>query len=193
MKALLIAECEGFIKNKRYISYILFLLLCGINGVFAIKSLNPQDKFPTILFMIFFVDDFKKGNFINSQSVRLLPIKQQSLVRVLFLEVGIYNLVLILGWLIYCVVLGRLIFPDLIETGFLFIFESLIIPDILPKKKMTQPYLEHILILVLLACFSGVIITQTTLDKNIGFLFFTAALIVMTYFSSIRILKLKEI
>ena len=193
MKALLIAECEGFIKNKRYISYILFLLLCGINGVFAIKSLNPQDKFPTILFMIFFVDDFKKGNFINSQSVRLLPIKQQSLVRVLFLEVGIYNLVLILGWLIYCVVLGRLIFPDLIETGFLFIFESLIIPDILPKKKMTQPYLEHILILVFLACFSGVIITQTTLDKNIGFLFFTAALIVMTYFSSIRILKVKEI
>ena len=193
MKALLIAECEGFIKNKRYISYILFLLLCGINGVFAIKSLNPQDKFPTILFMIFFVDDFKKGYFINSQSVRLLPIKQQSLVRVLFLEVGIYNLVLILGWLIYCVVLGRLIFPDLIETGFLFIFESLIIPDILPKKKMTQPYLEHILILVLLACFSGVIITQTTLDKNIGFLFFTAALIVMTYFSSIRILKVKEI
>lgn len=193
MKALLIAECEGFIKNKRYISYILFLLLCGINGVFAIKSLNPQDKFPTILFMIFLVDDFKKGNFINSQSVRLLPIKQQSLVRVLFLEVGIYNLVLILGWLIYCVVLGRLIFPDLIETGFLFIFESLIIPDILPKKKMTQPYLEHILILVLLACFSGVIITQTTLDKNIGFLFFTAALIVMTYFSSIRILKVKEI
>ena len=193
MKALLIAECEGFIKNKRYISYILFLLLCGINGVFAIKSLNPQDKFPTILFMIFFVDDFKKGNFINSQSVRLLPIKQQSLVRVLFLEVGIYNLVLILGWLIYCVVLGRLIFPDLIETGFLFIFESLLIPDILPKKKMTQPYLEHILILVLLAFFSGVIITQTTLDKNIGFLFFTAALIVMTYISSIRILKVKEI
>ena len=193
MKALLIAECEGFIKNKRYISYILFLLLCGINGVFAIKSLNPQDKFPTILFMIFFADDFQKGNFINSQSVRLLPIKQQSLVRVLFLEVGIYNLVLILGWLIYCVVLGRLIFPDLIETGFLFIFESLLIPDILPKKKMTQAYLEHILILVLLACFSGVIITQTTLDKNIGFLFFTAALIVMTYFSSIRILKVKEI
>ena len=193
MKALLMAEYEGLIKNKRYISYILYLLFCGVCGVFAIKSLNPQDKFPTILFMIFFVDDFKKGNFINSQSVRLLPIKQQSLVRVLFLEVGIYNLVLILGWLIYCVVLGRLIFPDLIETGFLFIFESLIIPDILPKKKMTQPYLEHILILVLLACFSGVIITQTTLDKNIGFLFFTAALIVMTYFSSIRILKVKEI
>ena len=60
MKALLIAECEGFIKNKRYISYILFLLLCGINGVFAIKSLNPQDKFPTILFMIFSLMTSKK-------------------------------------------------------------------------------------------------------------------------------------
>ena len=193
MKALLIAECEGFIKNKRYISYILYLLLCGVSGVFASKSLNPQDKFPTFMVIIFLIHNFEKWNLVYSESIRLLPIKQQSLVRVLFLEVGIYNLVLILGWLIYCVVLGRLIFPDLIETGFLFIFESLLIPDILPKKKMTQPYLEHILIFVLLACFSGVIITQTTLDKNIGFLFFTAALIVMTYFSSIRILKVKEI
>ena len=191
MKALIIAECEGYIKNKRYISYILFLLLCGINGVFAIKSLNPQDKFPTILFMIFFVDDFKKGNFINSQSVRLLPIKKQSLVRILFLEVGIYNLIIILGWLVYCAVLGRLLIPDLLETGFIFVFESLLIPAILPKKSMTLAYLEHSLMLVLLVCIYLVIITQITLDKNIGFLFFIAILFVMTYFSSIRILNEK--
>ena len=193
MKALLIVEYEGLIKNKRYISCILYLLLCGVSGVFASKSLNPQDKFPTFMVIIFLIHNFEKWNWINSESIRLLPVKEQSLVRILFLEAGIYNLIIILGWLIYCLVLGRLIFPDLIETGFLLIFESLLIPDILPKKKMTQPYLEHILILVLLACFSGVIITQTTLDKNIGFLFFTAALIVMTYFSSIRILKVKEI
>lgn len=193
MKALLIAEYEGLIKNKRYISCILYLLLCGVSGVFASKSLNPHDKFPTFLVIIFLIHNFEKWNWINTESIRLLPVKEQSLVRILFLEAGIYNLIIILGWLIYCVILGRLIFPDLIETGFLLIFESLLIPDILPKKKMTQPYLEHILILVLLACFSGVIITQTTLDKSIGFLFFTAALIVMTYFSSIRILKVKEI
>ena len=193
MKALLIAEYEGLIKNKRYISCILYLLLYGVSGVFASKSLNPQDKFPTFMVIIFLIHNFEKWNWINSGSIRLLPVTQQSLVRILFLEAGIYNLIIILGWLIYCVVLGRLIFPDLIETGFLLIFESLLIPDILPKKKMTQPYLEHILILVLLACFSGVIITQTTLDKNIGFLFFTATLILLTYFSSIRILKVKEI
>ena len=193
MKALLIAEYEGLIKNKRYISCILYLLLCGVSGVFASKILNPQDKFTTFMVIIFLIHNFEKWNWINSESIRLLPVKEQSLVSILFLEAGIYNLIIILGWLIYCVILGRLIFPDLIETGFLLIFESLLIPDILPKKKMTQPYLEHILILVLLACFSGVIITQTTLDKNIGFLFFTAALIVMTYFSSIRILKVKEI
>ena len=178
MKALLIAEYEGLIKNKRYISCILYLLSCGVSGVFASKSLNPQDKFPTFMVIIFLIHNFEKWNWINSESIRLLPVTQQSLV-------------IILGWLIYCVVLGRLIFPDLIETGFLLIFESLLIPDILPKKKMTQPYLEHILILVLLACFSGVIITQTTLDKNIGFLFFIAILFVMTYFSSIRILNEK--
>ena len=191
MKALLMAEYEGLIKNKRYISYILYLLFCGVCGVFAIKSLNPQDKFPTILFMIFFVDDFKKGNFINSQSVRLLPIKKQSLVRILFLEVGIYNLIIILGWLVYCAVLGRLLTPDLLETGFIFVLESLLIPAILPKKSMTQAYLEHSLMLVLLVCIYLVIITQITLDKNIGFLFFIAILFVMTYFSSIRILNEK--
>ena len=142
--------------------------------------------------MIFFVDDFIKGNFINSQSVRLLPIKQQSLVRILFLEVGIYNLIIILGWLVYCAVLGRLLIPDLLETGFIFILESLLIPALLPKKSMTQAYLEHTLMLVLLVCIYLVIITQITLDKNIGFLFFIAILFVMTYFSSIRILKEKE-
>ena len=192
MKALLIAECEGFIKNKRYISYILYLLFCGVCGFFASKSLNPQDKFPTFMVIIFLIHNFGKWNLINSESIRLLPVTQQSLVRVLFLEVGIYNLVLILGCLIYCVVLGRLIFPDLIETGFLIFLESLFIPAVLPKKKMTQPYFEHTLMVGLLMCFYyGVILTQTTLDKNIGFLFFIAILFVMTYFSSIRILKEK--
>ena len=193
MKALLIAEYEGLIKNKRYISYILFLLVCGIGGVFASRSTYYHDQFPTIMFMIFFSNDFKKWSLTNSESIRLLPITRQSLVRVLFLEVGIYNLILILGWFIYCAVLGRFFIPDLIETGLLLIVESLLIPAVLPKKKMTQAYLEHMLMVVLLVCFSGVIITQTTLDKNIVFLFFTAALIVMTYFSSIRILKVKEI
>ena len=193
MKALLIAEYERLIKNKRYISYILFLLLCGVSGVFASKSLNPQDKFPYLICIFLFILDFEKGNLINSQSIRLLPVKPQSNVRILFLEVGIYNLTIILGWFIYCIFLGRLVFPDLIETGFILFIESLFAPSILQKKKMTQAYLEHMLMLVLLVCFYGVIITQTTLDENIGFLFFTAVLILMTYFSSIRILKVKEI
>ena len=193
MKALLIAEYEGLIKNKRYISCILYLLLCGVSGVFASKSLNPQDKFPTFMVIIFLIHNFEKWNWINSESIRLLPVKEQSLVRILFLQAGIYNLIIILGWLIYCAVHGKFLIPDLIETGFILVIESLSVPSILPKKKMTQPYLEHMLMLVLLVCFYGVIITQTTLDKNIGFLFFTATLILLTYFSSVRILKVKEI
>lgn len=190
MKALLIAEYERLVKNKRYIAYIIYLLLCVINGVYASKSLNPQDKFPYLICIFLFIPDFEKGNLINSQNIRLLPVKLQSYVRILFLEVGIYNLIIILGWFIYCTVLGRLIFPDLIQTGFLIFLESLLIPTVLPKKKMTQPYFEHTLMVGLLTCFYyGVILTQTTLDKNIGFLFFIAILFVMTYFSSIRILN----
>ena len=37
MKALLIAEYERLVKNKRYIAYIIYLLLCVINGVTRVK------------------------------------------------------------------------------------------------------------------------------------------------------------
>ena len=124
--------------------------------------------------------------------MRLLPVKPQSRVNILFFETGIYNLVLVLGWVIYCVILGRIITPSLVLIGIILVLESIVTPDILPKKKSELSYFEHIIMVVMLVCFYWGFITQTTLDKGICFLFFAILLIVLTYFSSIRILKTKN-
>ena len=193
MKALLTAEYERFIKRKKYLTPIIYLVICIIGALKARTDTVYIQSFPSFLYFSFFAQDFVDGNLVNADIMRLLPVKPQSRVNILFLETGIYNLVLVLGWVIYCVILGRIITPSLVLIGIILVLESIATPAILPKQKLKQSYFEHIALVVILACFYWSVIPQTTLDKGICFLFFTAVLILMTYFSSIRILKAKEI
>lgn len=192
MKALLIAEYERFIKSKKYLTPIIYLAICIIGALRARTDIVYIQTFPSFLYFTFFAQDFVDGNLVNADIMRLLPVKPQSRVNILFLETGIYNLVLVLGWVIYCVILGRIITPNLVPIGIILVLESIATPAILPKQKLTQSYFEHIAMVVILACLYWGIITQTTLDKGICFLFFASLLIVLTYFSSIRILKKKD-
>ena len=192
MKALLIAEYEIFIKRKKYLTPILYLVICIISALRARTDTVYIQTFPSFLYFTFFVQDFVDGKLVNADIMRLLPVKPQSRVNILFFETGIYNLVLVLGWVIYCVILGRIITPNLVPIGIILVLESIVTPDILPKKKSELSYFEHIIMVVMLVCFYLGFITQTTLDKGICFLFFASLLIVSTYFSSIRILKTKN-
>ena len=192
MKALLIAEYERFIKRKKYLTPIIYLVICVIGALKARTDTVYIQTFPSFLYCTFFVQDFMDGNLVNIDIMRLLPIKPQSRVNILFFETGIYNLVLVLGWVIYCVILGRIIIPSLVPIGIILVLESIATPAILPKNKSKQSYFEHITVVVMLVCICLGIITQTTLDKGICFLFFASLLIVLTYFSSIRILKTKD-
>ena len=192
MKALLIAEYEIFIKRKKYLTPILYLVICIISALRARTDTVYIQTFPSFLYFTFFVQDFVDGKLVNADIMRLLPVKPQSRVNILFFETGIYNLVLVLGWVIYCVILGRIITPNLVPIGIILVLESIVTPDILPKKKSELSYFEHIIMVVMLVCFYWGIITQTALDKGICFLFFASLLIVLTYFSSIRILKTKN-
>ena len=192
MKALLIAEYEIFIKRKKYLTPILYLVICIISALRARTDTVYIQTFPSFLYFTFFVQDFVDGKLVNADIMRLLPVKPQSRVNILFFETGIYNLVLVLGWVIYCVILGRIITPNLVPIGIILVLESIVTPDILPKKKSELSYFEHIIMVVMLVCFYLGFITQTTLDKGICFLFFASLLIVLTYFSSIRILKTKD-
>ena len=192
MKALLIAEYERFIKRKKYLTPILYLVICIIGALRARTDTVYIQTFPSFLYFTFFAQDFVDGNLVNADIMRLLPVKPQSRVNILFFETGIYNLVLVLGWVIYCIILGRIITPNLVLIGIILVLESTVTPDILPKKKSELSYFEHIIMVVMLVCFYLGFITQTTLDKGICFLFFASSLIVLTYFSSIRILKTKN-
>ena len=192
MKALLIAEYERFIKRKIYLTPILYLVICIIGALRARTDTVYIQTFPSFLYFTFFAQDFVDGNLVNADIMRLLPVKPQSRVNILFFETGIYNLVLVLGWVIYCVILGRIFTPNLVPIGIILVLESIVTPDILPKKKSELSYFEHIIMVVMLVCIYLGIITQTTLDKGICFLFFASLLIVLTYFSSIRILKSKN-
>lgn len=192
MKALLIAEYERFIKKKKYLTPILYLVICIIGALKARTDIVYIQTFPSFLYFTFFAQDFVDGNLVNADIMRLLPLKPQSRVNILFFETGIYNIVLVLGWVIYCVILGRIITPNLVPIGIILVLESIVTPDILPKKKSELSYFEHIIMVVMLVCFYLGFITQTTLDKGICFLFFASLLIVLTYFSSIRILKTKN-
>ena len=192
MKALLIAEYERFIKRKKYLTPIIYLVICVIGALKARTDTVYIQTFPSFLDCTFFVQDFMDGNLVNTDIMRLLPAKPQSRVNILFFETGIYNLVLVLGWVIYCVILGRIIIPSLVPIGIILVLESIATPAILPKNKSKQSYFEHITVVVMLVCICLGIITQTTLDKGICFLFFASLLIVLTYFSSIRILKTKD-
>ena len=192
MKALLIAEYERFIKSKKYLTPIIYLVICIVGALRARTDTVYIQTFPSFLYFTFFAQDFVDGNLVNADIMRLLPVKPQSRVNILFLETGIYNLVLVLGWVIYCVILGRIITPSLVPVGIILVLESIVTPDILPKKKSELSYFEHIMMVVMLVCSYWGFITQTTLDKGICFLFFASLLIVLTYFSSIRILKTKN-
>lgn len=192
MKALLIAEYERFIKSKKYLTPIIYLVICIVGALRARTDIVYIQTFPSFLYFTFFAQDFVDGNLVNADIMRLLPVKPQSRVNILFLETGIYNLVLVLGWGIYCVILGRIITPSLVPVGIILVLESIVTPDILPKKKSELSYFEHIMMVVMLVCSYWGFITQTTLDKGICFLFFASLLIVLTYFSSIRILKTKN-
>ncbi len=192
MKALLIAEYERFIKSKKYLTPIIYLVICIIGALRARTDTVYIQTFPSFLYFTFFAQDFVDGNLVNADIMRLLPVKPQSRVNILFFETGIYNLVLVLGWVIYCVILGRIITPSLVPIGIILVLESIVTPDILPKKKSELSYFEHIMMVVMLVCSYWGFITQTTLDKGICFLLFASLLIVLTYFSSIRILKTKN-
>ena len=192
MKALLIAEYERFIKSKKYLTPIIYLVICIVGALRARTDIVYIQTFPSFLYFTFFAQDFVDGNLVKADIMRLLPVKPQSRVNILFLETGIYNLVLVLGWGIYCVILGRIITPSLVPVGIILVLESIVTPDILPKKKSELSYFEHIMMVVMLVCSYWGFITQTTLDKGICFLFFASLLIVLTYFSSIRILKTKN-
>lgn len=84
MKALLIAEYEIFIKRKKYLTPILYLVICIISALRARTDTVYIQTFPSFLYFTFFVQDFVDGKLVNADIMSLLPVKPQSRVNILF-------------------------------------------------------------------------------------------------------------
>ena len=189
MKALLIAEYEQIIKDKRYFAYIICFIMSFIGGIISRVNHVQHNSYPLLLYSYVVINNFSKNYFIKSNSIRLLPIKHQSCLLIVFLELCINNLVLSIGWLLFCAMAGNFYMPEIFWLELILVFECMFIPNALPSYKWPKQYLEHIFIILIVAGIYWIVVIKTMINHELCFLIFIVALFVTTYISSIRILK----
>ena len=192
MKALLIAEYEQIIKDKRYFAYIICFLMSFIGGILSRVNHVQPNSYSLLLYSYVVINNFSKNYFIKSNSIRLLPIKPQSFLLIVFLELCINNLVLAIGWLIYCAMACNFYMPEMFWLELILVFECMFIPNAFPSYKWPKHYLEHIFIILTVAGIYWIVVTKTMINHEVCFLIFMVALFVTTYISSIRILKTND-
>ena len=189
MKALLIAEYEQIIKDKRYFAYIICFIMSFIGGIISRVNHAQSNSYPLLLYSYVVINNFSKNYFIKSNSIRLLPIKHQSCLLIVFLELCINNLVLSIGWLLFCAMAGNFYMPEMFWLELILVFECMFIPNAFPSYKWPKQYLEHIFIILTVAGIYWIVVIKTMINHELCFLIFIVALFVTTYISSIRILK----
>ena len=192
MKVLLIAEYEQIIKDKRYYAYIICFIISFISGIISRVNHAQPNSYPLLLYSYVVINDFSKNHFIKSNSIRLLPIKPQSCLLIVFLELCINNLVLAICWLIFCAMAGNFYIPEMVWLELILVFECMFIPNAFPSYKWPKQYLEHIFIILTVAGIYWIVVIKTMINHELCFLIFIVALFVTTYISSIRILKIND-
>ena len=189
MKALFIAEYEQIIKDKRYFAYIICFLMSFIGGIISYVNHVQPNSYSLLLYSYVVINNYSKNHFIKSNSIRLLPIKPQSFLLIVFLELCIDNLVLAISWLIYCAMACNFYMPEMFWLELILVFECMFIPNAFTRDKWPKHYLEHIFIILTVAGIYWIAVTKTMINHEVCFLIFLVALFVATYISSIRILK----
>ena len=189
MKALLIAEYEQIIKDKRYFAYIICFLMSFIGGIISYVNHVQPNSYSLLLYSYVVINNYSKNHFIKSNSIRLLPIKPQSFLLIVFLELCINNLILAIGWLIYCAMACNFYMPEMFWLELILVFECMFIPNAFSSYKWPKHYLEHIFIILTVAGIYWIVVTKTMINHEACFLIFLVTLFVTTYISSIRILK----
>ena len=189
MKALLIAEYEQIIKDKRYFAYIICFLMSFIGGIISYVNHVQPNSYSLLLYSYVVINNYSKNHFIKSNSIRLLPIKPQSFLLIVFLELCINNLILAICWLIFCAMAGNFYIPEMFWLELILVFECMFIPNVFLSYKWPKHYLEHIFIILTVAGIYWIVVTKTMINHEASFLIFLVVLFVATYISSIRILK----
>ena len=191
MKALLLMEFETFIKKKKFIFPLLYILFSIYSLFYIVKVKSNYDNPLMLIFSIQLINVFAKNERPLKKVIRLLPINAKERVSILFLEIFMLNIIIFLG-------LSISYFPYkevgemLVVLYIIVLIEALTIPAILPINMWHREYFNHLYILLVVVVVSVLVYLKTEINPFVQFLGFASVLYALAYISSIRILTNKD-
>ena len=191
MKALLLLEFETFIKKKKFIFPLLYILFSICSLFYILKEKANSYNHLMMILSLNLIIDFAKNERPLKQVIRLLPIKAKERVSILFLEIFILNIITFLGLSISYFPFKEMGTIWTVLNIIVFI-EALVIPAILPIEMWHRNYFEHLYMLLVVIGVAALIYIKTNIHPIIQFLGYACVLYTLAYISSIRILTNKD-
>lgn len=191
MKALLLLEFETFIKKKKFIFPLLYILFSICSLFYILKEKANSYNHLMMIFSLNLIIDFAKNERPLKKVIRLLPINVKERVSILFLEIFMLNIIIFLG-------LSISYFPykavgTILVALYIIVFiEALVIPAILPIEMWHRNYFEHLYMLLVVIGVAALVYIKTDIHPIIQFLEYACVLYTLAYISSIRILTNKD-
>ena len=191
MKALLLLEFETFIKKKKFIFPLLYILFSICSLFYILKEKANSYNHLMMIFSLNLIIDFAKNERPLKKVIRLLPINVKERVSILFLEIFMLNIIIFLG-------LSISYFPykavgTILVALYIIVFiEALVIPAILPIEMWHRNYFEHLYMLLVVIGVAALVYIKTDIHPIVQFLGYTCVLYTLAYISSIRILTNKD-
>lgn len=191
MKALLLLEFETFIKKKKFIFPLLYILFSICSLFYILKEKANSYNHLMMIFSLNLIIDFAKNERPLKKVIRLLPINVKERVSILFLEIFMLNIIIFLG-------LSISYFPykavgTILVALYIIVFiEALVIPAILPIEMWHRNYFEHLYMLLVVIGVAALVYIKTDIHPIAQFLGYACVLYTLAYISSIRILTNKD-
>lgn len=191
MKALLLLEFETFIKKKKFIFPLLYILFSICSLFYILKEKANSYNHLMMILSLNLIIDFAKNERPLKKVVRLLPINVKERVSILFLEIFILNIITFLGLSISYFPFKEMGTIWTVLNIIVFI-EALVIPAILPIEMWHRNYFEHLYMLLVVIGVAALVYIKTDIHPIVQFLGYACVLYTLAYISSIRILTNKD-
>ena len=191
MKALLLLEFETFIKKKKFIFPLLYILFSICLLFYIVKVKSNYDNPLMLIFSIQLINVFARHERPLKKVMSLYPLHAKERTNILFLEIFILNIITFLGLSISYFPFKEMGTIWTVLNIIVFI-EALVIPAILPIEMWHRNYFEHLYMLLVVIGVAALVYIKTDIHPIVQFLGYACVLYTLAYISSIRILTNKD-
>ena len=191
MKALLLLEFETFIKKKKFIFPLLYILFSICSLFYIVKVKSNYDNPLMLIFSIQLINVFARDERPLKKVMSLYPLHAKERTNILFLEIFILNIITFLGLFISYFPFKEMGTIWTVLNIIVFI-EALVIPAILPIEMWHRNYFEHLYMLLVVIGVAALVYIKTDIHPIVQFLGYACVLYTLAYISSIRILTNKD-